>query len=81
MIIYGSKIWVFMDLMMKVLEVFHHNIAIRIAGMMVRRGVDGEWEWALVEAVLEAAGICLMRCYVQRHQTTTAEYVMDIPIY
>ena len=66
-----------MDPMMKVLEGFHHSIARRISGMMVRRGAGGEWEWALVEAALEAAGICLMREYVQSQQASIADYVID----
>ena len=65
-IMYGSNIWVVMDPMMKVLEGFHHSIARLISGMMVQRSVGGEWERALVEAALEAAGICLMREYLQR---------------
>ena len=51
---------------------FHHSIDRHIAGMMVWRGSGGEWEWALVEAVLEAVGICLIRDYMQRHQATIA---------
>ena len=59
---------------------FHHSIDRHIAGMMVRRGASGEWEWALVGAALEAVGICLMRDYVQRQQTSIVEYIMDMPI-
>ena len=42
-LLYGSKIWVVMDAMMVVLEVFHHRIARRIAGMIARKGVGGKW--------------------------------------
>ena len=48
--------------------------------MMVRRGVGGEWEWALVEAVLETSGIFIMRDYMQSQQTTISGYVMYMPI-
>ena len=41
-IIYGSKIWVVMDPMMRVWEDFHHSISRSISGMMVRRGAGGE---------------------------------------
>ena len=37
-LLYGSKIWVVMDTMMKVLEGFHHKISRWILGMTVRRG-------------------------------------------
>ena len=48
--------------------------------MMVQRGAGGGWEWPLVEAALEAAGLYLMREYVWRQQATIAEYIMDMPI-
>ena len=41
---YGSKIWVVTVLMLKVLVVFHHRLAVRIAGKTAHCTVDGEWE-------------------------------------
>ena len=39
---YGSKIWVVVGSMMKVMDGFHHLIAHRIAGNMERRiGAEG----------------------------------------
>ena len=47
-LIYGSKIWVMMGAMLKVLEGFHHGVARWIAGNTACRTVDGEWEWPTV---------------------------------
>ena len=43
-LLYGSKIWVVTDAMMKVMELFHHRIARRIEVMTARKGDDREWE-------------------------------------
>ena len=64
-------------MMMTVLEGFHHIIDRRIAGMTERRGAEREWECVLVEAPLEAEGICKIMEYVRRHQAKIAEYVVD----
>ena len=42
--------------MLKVLEGFHHWEARRITGMTAKCVADGEWEYPLVVAALEAAG-------------------------
>ena len=44
-LMYGRKIWVVTDDIMKFLEGFHHRTARRISGMMAQRGNDGGWEW------------------------------------
>ena len=51
--LYGREIWVVLDVMMRVIEGFHHSIAIRIKGMTARKGNGGEWEWDSVDVVLE----------------------------
>ena len=56
-IMYGIEIWVFTDVMMAVLEGFHHRISIRIEGMMARRGNGGEWGWSSVDAETEVTGL------------------------
>ena len=43
-LLYTRKIWVVMDVIVTVLEVFHHRIERRIAGMAARKGCCGEWE-------------------------------------
>ena len=60
---------------------FHHRISRRIAGMTARRGYGREWEWASLEAALEATWIWLMRGYIRRRKATIAEYVIGRPIY
>ena len=81
MLLYGSKRWLAMDVMMKVLEIFHHRIARRSAGMTASKGDGGEWEWALVESTLEVTGILSKRKYTRRRQATIAEYVAGRTIY
>ena len=56
-LLYGSEIWLVTDLIMNVLEGFHHRIAIRIMGMTARRGDGGGWEWALVDTGMEVTGL------------------------
>ena len=41
-LLYGREIWVVTDVMMTVLEGFHHKTARRIAEMTSRRGNSGE---------------------------------------
>ena len=40
-LLYGSEILMIMDTMVTVLEVFHHSITRRIAGMIAQRGDSG----------------------------------------
>ena len=54
LLLYDSKLWVVMDVMMMVLEGFCHRTEKRILGMMARRGDGAEWEWSLVDTVMEA---------------------------
>ena len=56
--LYGSKSWVVTDSMLKVLELFHNWVAIRISGMKSRRMTSGEWEWTLVAEALETDRMC-----------------------
>ena len=56
-ILYGSEIWVKKGDMLKVLEVFHHQVARRITGMTATRWSGGEWEYPPVAASIEAAGL------------------------
>ena len=74
-ILYGSEIWVVTDMMMTVLEVFHQRTTRKIVRTTVRKGDDGEWEWASVDAALEVTGIWPMRKYMNRRYATITEYV------
>ena len=80
-LLYGSEIWVVTDTMMTVLEGFHHRIARCVLGITARWGNGGEWEWASVDAKLEATGIWLIREYMRRGQATISEYFTWSPIY
>ena len=44
-LLYGSKSWVVTEVMLKVMEGFHHWVAQRISGMSYRRVREGGWEW------------------------------------
>ena len=43
MIFYGSKIWVVMGEMLKVLERFHHQAEWKIMGLAAKHGAGEEW--------------------------------------
>ena len=51
-LIYGSKNLVVTGAMLKLLEGFHHRVAISITGMKERRTRSGEWEWPPVSEAL-----------------------------
>ena len=74
-LMHGSEIWVVTEVMMTVLEVFHHRTAGQIVRIIEQRGDGREYEWALVDAALEVTGIWPMRDYVMRCQVKIAEYV------
>ena len=52
LLMYGSKSWVVLGDMLKVLEGFHHQAARWITGMTAKYVVDGEWEYSSVVAAL-----------------------------
>ena len=68
-------------MMMKVLEGFHNSISRRIVRVTEQRDNDGGWEWALMEAALQATGVWPMMECVWRRQATSADYVAGRPIY
>ena len=55
-LLYGSKILVVTGVVLKLLEVFHHQVAIRITGMTI--------EFPLVAEALETAGIWTIKEYI-----------------
>ena len=57
MLLYVSKSWVVTGDMLKFLEEFHYWASMQTTGMMATRGAGGEWEYTLVVAATEAAGL------------------------
>ena len=55
--IYGSEIWVVTVAILKVIEVFHHQVARRITGVMMQCKTGRDWEWSLVDKSLDTARI------------------------
>ena len=47
-LLYGRKIWVVMEVMMKVMDGFHNIIDRQITGMIAMSGAGREWEWSSV---------------------------------
>ena len=80
-LMYRSDILVVMGSKLKVLEVFHHWAARLITGPIVKRVADGEWEYPLVVAALEATGLHPIPDYIQRWKSTIVEQVACQPIY
>ena len=74
-LLYGGGIWVVMGDIMKVLEGFPHRAVWKIAGMRTRCAGDGEWENPPVDDGIEAAGIWMIKEYIQRRQATIAAQV------
>ena len=75
-ILYGENGWVVTGSMLKVLEVFHHQAAIRILEMMVQCTMSREWEWPLVADALETSGLFTIKYYIQHSQATIAEQMV-----
>ena len=71
----GSKSWVVMGDILKVLEVFHHRAVRRITGMTAKRGVGGKWEYPPVVADMDATRLHKIREYIRRLQENISEKV------
>ena len=56
-ILYVIKIWVLTGAMLNILEGFHHRAAIGFARMTEKFVADKMWEYNLVMAALETAGL------------------------
>ena len=67
--------------MLNVLEGFHHRAARHITGMIATHGADREWEYPLVVAALESAGLHPIMEYIRRWQANIAEKVACCLIY
>ena len=80
-LLYGSKIWVVMGEMLKVMEGFHHQVSRRISGNMDWRTDEGEWESPPVAEDLEIEGLCPTNEYIQWCQATIASHTSCHPIY
>ena len=80
-LLYGSKSWVMMGAMLKVLDGFHPWVARRITGMTTTRGVEREWEYPPVVVALEAAGLHPIMEYIRRYHANISEKVTCHPIY
>ena len=52
MILYGRESWVVIGDMLKLLEGFHHQAAIKIVGIMAQRMTSKVWEWPSVADTL-----------------------------
>ena len=70
-----------MGYILRVLEGFHHQVAIRITGMTARRTTSGEWECPPVAEALDTSGIWPIKEYIQRRQANVAAQVDCHPIY
>ena len=60
-VFYVIDSWVVKGYMLKVLEVFYHRAARRVAEMTAQRTASGEWGWPLVSDAIETAGLCLIK--------------------
>ena len=67
--------------MLKVLEGFHHRAERHIMGMAATCGTDEEWEYTLVVASMEDAGLHPITEYSRRRKATISKKVPWCPIY
>ena len=81
MILYGSESWVVTGDMLKVLEGFNHRAGRWMKGMTATRGAGEEWEYTLVVAEMDAAGLHPIVEYIRRWQETMAENLACRPFY
>jgi hypothetical protein len=70
--LYGFEMWAITKSMLKVLERFHHRVARRLSGLMLR--------YPLADA-LQIAGLFPMEEYVSRCHNRLADYVTTRPIF
>ena len=56
-LLYGSKSWVLMGAMLKVLELFHYQVARRIVGMTAWSATSGEWYWPPVDEAMDTSSL------------------------
>ena len=80
-LLYNSRSWVVTGGTLKVLEGFHHRAARWIVGMTDQRTEDAIWEYHLVADAIKAAGIWLIKEYIQRRKATIMAQVVYRPIY
>ena len=80
-LLYRREIWVVMGEMLKVLEVFHNQVARRIAGNTSWRMRDGEWEWTPVADILYISVVWPIKDYIQSRQANIVAHIDCRPIY
>ena len=66
---------------LKVLEVFHHQAARAIVVMTDQYTDGGDWEYPMVNDALEAAGNWTIKEYIQIREATVTAQVACRPIY
>ena len=67
--------------MMNILAGFHHQVVRRIAEMMARRTMRGEWYYPQVAEALETTGLWPIKEYIQRSHANVALQVACWTIY
>ena len=81
MILCGSDMWLITEDMLRILEGFHHRSEKQITGMIEKRGAGRDWEYPLVVAAMEAAGIHPIREYIRRQKATISVMAACRPMY
>ena len=79
-LLYGSKTWVLMPFMKRVLGGFHHRVDLRLTGQQPWKGWDRGWVYPPMEDAKAEAGLQELEAYASRHQNTVAQYIATRPI-
>ena len=80
MFLFGAETWVVTPHMGRVLGGFQYHVVRRLTGRLLRKRLDGEWEYTAAEATREEAGFKLMETYIWKRKNTVAQYIMTRPI-
>ena len=65
-LLYGREIWVVTREMLKLLTVFRHRAARQIMGMTSKRGAGREWEYPVLDDVMDTTGVHPIVLYIKR---------------
>ena len=80
-LLYGGDMWFIMDLMMNLMEGFHHHISRRVTGKTACRVRAEGWQWDPVQDSLEEVVLCPMQDYSRQRQANIGQCIDTQPIY
>jgi hypothetical protein len=80
-LLYGSVMWSLSPSSVKCLVGFHICAAWRMTSNRPKQNVDGSWTYPCLADALNAAGLKTITHYMEVHQQTVANFIVNQPIY